>query len=422
MDTLAKANDKYRATLRSTFVDGVDTTLNVTAIPTNLPTIVTVGWNTQYETVFRITGTSGTNSSNYALTGITKIKGYSGNLPENLAINCLNHEEFFNQYATAVFSLFNLKSLMYAEDGGSSDTYVVALDPAPSEYFAGMLVIFKANTINTGAATLNVNSLGAKAIKKNYNEDLADGDIKANQLVLVVYDGTNFQYLTAIPETVEVPTDGWTAHSITWTRTSDTTFTLSGDYTLIFTKGTRIKWSESGTVKYGTVKTSSHAGGTTTVTLFATTDYVMAANPDASSTYYSYQINPQGYPGTFSFTPTLNEVTLGNGTNTGKFNVIGNRIRVQYKYFHGSTSSITGNPNYALPVTPNPNVSSYWRGIVLLEDSGAGVRHDACDMVGSVLYMRVQNGTTGVANSFNNTTPITFAVNDNWLATMEYDF
>lgn len=96
------ANDKYRATLRSTFVDGVDTTLNVTAIPTNLPTIVTVGWNTQYETVFAITGTSGTNSSNYALTGLTKIKGYSGNLPENLAVNCLNHEEFFNQFAQVV--------------------------------------------------------------------------------------------------------------------------------------------------------------------------------------------------------------------------------------------------------------------------------------------------------------------------------
>lgn len=102
METPALANDKYRATLRSTFVDGVDTTLNVTAIPTNLPTIVTVGWNTQYETVFRITGTSGTNSSNYALTGITKIKGYSGNLPENLAVNCLNHEEFFNQWGEQI--------------------------------------------------------------------------------------------------------------------------------------------------------------------------------------------------------------------------------------------------------------------------------------------------------------------------------
>lgn len=102
MDEPALANDKYRATLRSTFVDGVDTTLNVTAIPTNLPTIVTVGWNTIYETVFRVEGTSGTNSSNYALTGITKIKGYTGNIPENSAVNCLNNEEYFNQWGDQI--------------------------------------------------------------------------------------------------------------------------------------------------------------------------------------------------------------------------------------------------------------------------------------------------------------------------------
>lgn len=116
------ANDKYRATLRSTFVDGVDTTLNVTAIPTNLPTLVTVGWNTQYETVFAITGTSGTNSSNYALTGLTKIKGYSGNLPENLAVNCLNHEEFFNQFAEVVNdSYIRLDDLSADADTPSAD-------------------------------------------------------------------------------------------------------------------------------------------------------------------------------------------------------------------------------------------------------------------------------------------------------------
>lgn len=98
MDDPVLANDKYRATLRSTYIDGVDTTLNVTAIPPNLPTIVIVGWNTQYETKFKITGTSGTNSSNYALTGLTKISGYEGNIPENSAVNCLNSEDFFNQY------------------------------------------------------------------------------------------------------------------------------------------------------------------------------------------------------------------------------------------------------------------------------------------------------------------------------------
>lgn len=96
---VAMANDRYRATLRSTWIaDPADTTLSVTAIPTNVPTYVTVGWGTDYETLFLIEDTSGTSSADYALTGVTRIKGANDNIPENTAVNCLNHEEFFNQY------------------------------------------------------------------------------------------------------------------------------------------------------------------------------------------------------------------------------------------------------------------------------------------------------------------------------------
>ena len=99
------ANDKYRATLRSTWIASpADSTLAVTAIPTNLPTQVTVGWNTDYETVFTVTGTSGTTSADYALTGAVRVKGANANIPENTAVNCLNNEEYFNQYGTMISS------------------------------------------------------------------------------------------------------------------------------------------------------------------------------------------------------------------------------------------------------------------------------------------------------------------------------
>lgn len=79
-------------------------------------------------------------------------------------------------------------SYVYAADAGSNDTYAITLSPAPSAYAAGQEFRFKANTANTGAATLNVNSLGAKTIKKLHDQDLADNDIEANQIVTVVYD------------------------------------------------------------------------------------------------------------------------------------------------------------------------------------------------------------------------------------------
>lgn len=96
---VAKANDKYRAQLRSTWIsDPADSSLLVTAVPTNVPTIVVVGWNTDIETVFSVEGKSGDASSNYALTGVVRLKGANTNLPENTPVNCLNNEEFFNQY------------------------------------------------------------------------------------------------------------------------------------------------------------------------------------------------------------------------------------------------------------------------------------------------------------------------------------
>lgn len=81
---------------------------------------------------------------------------------------------------------------IYAADAGANDTYAITLSPALSAYTTGMAIRFKANTANTGAATLNVNSLGAKTIVKGVNTTLADGDIAAGMFCTVIYDGTNF--------------------------------------------------------------------------------------------------------------------------------------------------------------------------------------------------------------------------------------
>jgi len=86
-------------------------------------------------------------------------------------------------------------SSAYGADAGSNDTYVITLAASPISYKAGMMFTFKANTRNTGACTLNVNSVGAVTIKKEGTLDLADGDIEAGAIYTVVYDGTNFQLM-----------------------------------------------------------------------------------------------------------------------------------------------------------------------------------------------------------------------------------
>lgn len=100
----------------------------------------------------------------------------------------------------------------YAADAGANDTYVITLPTAPTAYVTGQLFAFKANTVNTGAATLNVNSLGAKTIVKNVSDTLSDGDIGAGQIVLVIYDGTNFRLLSNTTDTQVFTASG------TWTK------------------------------------------------------------------------------------------------------------------------------------------------------------------------------------------------------------
>jgi hypothetical protein len=79
---------------------------------------------------------------------------------------------------------------VYAVDAGGDDTYAITLAPAPVAYADGQIFSFKSSTANTGACTLNVNGLGAKAVKKNHDADLADNDIEAGQIVEVRYAGT----------------------------------------------------------------------------------------------------------------------------------------------------------------------------------------------------------------------------------------
>lgn len=83
----------------------------------------------------------------------------------------------------------------YAVDSVGTDSYAITPSPAITAYVAGQIFTFQAGTANTGAATLNVSALGAKTIKKLVSSDLVTGDILANQIVSVIYDGTNMQII-----------------------------------------------------------------------------------------------------------------------------------------------------------------------------------------------------------------------------------
>lgn len=91
----------------------------------------------------------------------------------------------------------NLFAQVELVSGGSANNYTLAF-PGVFSYSNGISFTFKANFANTGVATINVNSLGAKTIKKHQGADLAANDIKNGQVVTLVYDGTNFQMTSGL--------------------------------------------------------------------------------------------------------------------------------------------------------------------------------------------------------------------------------
>lgn len=97
-----------------------------------------------------------------------------------------------------------LSGAFFCQDAGSTSAYACSLNPAISGYTAGTTYWFKANTATNGAATINLNVLGAKNIKKLSNQDLAANDIKAGQWVMVTYDGMNMQMQSQIANSAGV--------------------------------------------------------------------------------------------------------------------------------------------------------------------------------------------------------------------------
>lgn len=93
-----------------------------------------------------------------------------------------------------------------------TDTITATTNPVTTAYAAGQTYRFVAAATNTGAVTININSLGAKSITKNGTSALVAGDILINGVYQVTYDGTQFQLTNT--SLVVIPSDSITSASL----------------------------------------------------------------------------------------------------------------------------------------------------------------------------------------------------------------
>lgn len=85
----------------------------------------------------------------------------------------------------------------YAVASGTN-TYAASFTPALTSYTAGQFLKVLFTNANTGAATININGLGAKTLVKFGGTALVGGEIYPNQIITIAYDGTNFQIFSGI--------------------------------------------------------------------------------------------------------------------------------------------------------------------------------------------------------------------------------
>lgn len=106
-----------------------------------------------------------------------------------------------------------------------------------------------------------------------------------------------------------------------------------------------------------------------------------------------------------SYTPTLTNLTLGNGTLTFTYQQVGKIVNVRGRFSLGSTSAVTGSATFSLPVTP----TGFAYGSANILAAGANY--------GAVSYL---SGTTVVVSTFN--AAGTYAARTNTSATIPATF
>lgn len=114
------------------------------------------------------------------------------------AVTAANSRDMFEDVADSALFIEDNAYSSFVVTASGTDTYTATLSPAITAYASTQKYFVLFTNANTGAATLNFNSLGAKSIVKNGATSLAAGDIAAGQIYCLAYDGTNLQIIGRI--------------------------------------------------------------------------------------------------------------------------------------------------------------------------------------------------------------------------------
>lgn len=141
--------------------------------------------------------------------------------------------------------------------------------PPLEGYTAGAQYTFIAQNNNTGAVTLDIDSLGVKSVTKFGTTPLVANDIRAGALILVEYDGTRFQLLNAVSNTFNYIVEPTTISATAATGTIN--YDVGTQSILYYTTNASANWTINlRASSSATLNSLMSTGQTITVTFLAT--------------------------------------------------------------------------------------------------------------------------------------------------------
>lgn len=130
---------------------------------------------------------------------------------------------------------------------------------------------------------------------------------------------------------------------------------------------------------------------------------------------------PLGVAAWTAWTPTLANLTLGNGTQTARYQRIGRLIVFRYKLVLGSTSAVGTGPTFTLPVAATGYTSLQdCIGPVVLIDTGTANYTGQAFTNNTVAAMYMLN-STATLSAITATFPFTWTTNDVLACTGTYE-
>lgn len=175
-------------------------------------------------------------------------------------------------------------------------------------------------------------------------------------------------------DTLYPANNGWQAVSDSWTYASATTFSVSGDQTAKFTRGTKIKLTNS-TTKYFYVVSSSYSSPNTTVTVSGESDLVNSA---ITNPFFSNADCPEGFKRGQDWYNFLAK----NSAMYTKTTTSAELVRFDSEIFdtNGNYDNSSGNYKYVAPITGlynfnvtigTDNLSTYTIFVIAIYKNGA---------------------------------------------------